>query len=571
MPRPVGIWRVFAYSAASKPSNRFIQTQAQAQERGDTHAPHDIAVGDQHRSDPCRLRHGFAHRAGTMNIAHLLRRSAQVHADAPAVLLGDQLLWDYRTLGARTAALAGFLRTRYGVSPGDRVAIYATNVPQYLEALHAIVWAGAVSVPVNHKLHPRELAHVLQDSGARVVLVSAALAGAAGEAGADPAATLVLGSADHEAAVRHAPMGVHGRAPEDAASLFYTSGTTGRPKGVVQTHRNLLAMTACYFTDVDDVLPGDAMVYAAPMSHGAGLYNYAQVLRAGRHVVPVSGGFDPAELVQMAASVGQLTLFAAPTMVHRLVEHVRATDADVSGFKTIIYGGGPMYADDLRSALAAMGDRFVQIYGQGESPMTITALSRAQLADRAHPRWAERMASVGVAQSLVEVRVVDADGRPLPAGEAGEVVVRGDTVMPGYWNNPDASAQALRDGWLYTGDVGSLDEEGFLTLKDRSKDVIISGGSNIYPREVEEVLLLHPQVREAAAVGQRDAEWGEVPVAFIVAAAGGHVTSAELDALCLAHIARFKRPRAYHFVAALPKNNYGKVPKTALREMLARG
>jgi long-chain acyl-CoA synthetase len=240
----------------------------------------------------------------------------------------------------------------------------------------------------------------------------------------------------------------------------------------------------------------------------------------------------------------------------------------VAGFKTIIYGGGPMYADDLRQALATLGNRFVQIYGQGESPMTITALGRAQLADRNHPRWAERMVSVGVAQSLVEVRVVDAAGQPLPAGETGEVVVRGETVMPGYWNNPEATAQTLRDGWLYTGDMGILDDDGFLALKDRSKDVIISGGSNIYPREVEEVLLLHPQVREVAVIGQRDADWGEVVVAFVVAGDGGPVADAALDALCHDHIARFKRPKAYRWVQALPKNSYGKVLKTELRAML---
>ena len=501
-----------------------------------------------------------------MNIAHLLRRSAQIHAPQPAVLRGAQPLMDYATLGARTAALAAHLREACGVQPGDRVAIYAANCPEYLEALHAIVWAGAVSVPVNYKLHAKELAYVLADSGARVLLVSPELAGAAQEAGAPD--TLVLGSDAYEAALRHAPMPVHDRAPDDVASLFYTSGTTGRPKGVMQTHRNLLAMTACYFTDVDDVLPGDAMVYAAPMSHGAGLYNYAQVLRGERHVVPASGGFEPAELVELAATVGQLTLFAAPTMVHRLVEHVRATGADPSGFKTIVYGGGPMYVDDLRAALDTLGNRFAQIYGQGDSPMTITALSRAQLAqlaDRAHPRWAERMASVGVAQSLVEVRVVDAQGQPVPTGETGEVVVRGETVMRGYWNNPEATAKTLQDGWLYTGDMGAMDADGFLTLKDRSKDVIISGGSNIYPREVEEVLLLHPQVREVAVIGQRDADWGEVVVAFLVAGAGGPVDDAALDALCLEHIARFKRPKAYRWVEALPKNSYGKVLKTELR------
>jgi len=225
-----------------------------------------------------------------------------------------------------------------------------------------------------------------------------------------------------------------------------------------------------------------------------------------------------------------------------------------------------MYADDLRNALAVMGNRFAQIYGQGESPMTITALSRAQLADRDHPRWAERMVSVGVAQSLVEVRVVDAMGQPVPTGETGEVVVRGDTVMPGYWNNPTATAQTLQGGWLYTGDMGALDADGFLTLKDRSKDVIISGGSNIYPREVEEVLLTAPGVAEVAVVGAPDPAWGEVVVAFVVLQSGTATTTETLDQHCLAQMARFKRPKHYRVVQALPKNNYGKVLKTALRE-----
>lgn len=503
-----------------------------------------------------------------MNIAQLLRRSALVHGDRPALLAGARLLHDYRTLAARVAALAAHLRTRCGVAPGERVAIFAANCPQYLEALHAIHWAGAVSVPVNYKLHARELAYVLSDSGARVVCVSAALRGAALAAGADAAALQVLDEPAWQQAAQGAPLEMQERAPQDVASLFYTSGTTGRPKGVMQTHRNLLAMTMAYFTDVDDVGPEDAMVYAAPMSHGAGLYNYAHMLRGARHVVPASGGFDPAELVQLAASVGRLSLFAAPTMVHRLVDHVRRTGADVGGFKTIVYGGGPMYVEDLRRALDTMGQKFVQIYGQGESPMTITALAREHLADTAHPRWAERIASVGVAHACVEVRVVDGDGRPVPTGELGEVVVRGDTVMAGYWANDEATAQTLRGGWLHTGDVGQLDAQGFLTLRDRSKDVIISGGSNIYPREVEEVLLLHPRVGEAAVVGQRDADWGEVVVAFLVAGEGGAPQDAELDALCLERIARFKRPKAYRWVPALPKNSYGKVLKTELRAWL---
>jgi long-chain acyl-CoA synthetase len=377
--------------------------------------------------------------------------------------------------------------------------------------------------------------------------------------------TLTPGTADYDALLQSEPIPLTHRAPEDLAWLFYTSGTTGNPKGAMTTHRNLLGMTSCYFSDVDPVEPDDAIVYAAPMSHGAGLYNFAYVLKAARHVVPASGGFDPAELCELSEKVGRLAFFAAPTMVKRLVEHVAATGADPNGFKTIVYGGGPMYVEDIRKALAVIGDRFVQIYGQGECPMTITALSRRQLGDRSNPHWSLRLASVGIAQSLVEVRIAGEDGDTLPTGETGEILVRGDIVMTGYWRNPEATAKTLRDGWLWTGDMGSLDDEGFLTLKDRSKDVIISGGSNIYPREVEEVLLKHPAVREVTVVGRPDPEWGEIVVAFLVA---GTVTRESLDSLCLEHIARFKRPKEYCFVESLPKNNYGKVLKTELRQRL---
>jgi long-chain acyl-CoA synthetase len=361
------------------------------------------------------------------------------------------------------------------------------------------------------------------------------------------------------------------RAPDDVAWLFYTSGTTGRPKGVMLTHRNLLTMGLTYFVDVDPVAAQDAIVYAAPMSHGAGLYAIPHLMAGARHVVPQSGGVDPAELFALGWEMGGLSTFAAPTIVNRLVDHAQQAGLDhadcARAFKTIVYGGAPMYVADLQRALSVMGPRFVQIYGQGETPMVATALSRAQLADTVHPRYLERIASVGVAQTPVQLRVADAQGAALPLGEVGEVLVQGDSVMAGYWRNPEATAAALRDGWLFTGDVGCLDAEGFLTLKDRSKDLIISGGSNIYPREVEEVLLLHPQVREVAVVGQRDAEWGEVVVAFLIAGEGGAVADAVLDALCLEHIARFKRPKEYRWVQALPKSSYGKVLKTELRGM----
>jgi long-chain acyl-CoA synthetase len=320
---------------------------------------------------------------------------------------------------------------------------------------------------------------------------------------------------------------------------------------------------------VDCAQAGDAAIYAAPMSHGAGLYNFPNMLTGARHVVPESGGFDAAEFLALAARHRNATAFAAPTMVKRLVERAALEAPPHDAIRTIVYGGGPMYVADIRRALDVLGNRFVQIYGQGESPMTITALSRAEHADRSGAHYEARLGSVGVAQSVVEVRVVDEDGRALPAGAAGEVTVRGEPVMRGYWRNPEATASTLRDGWLYTGDIGVLDAHGFLTLKDRSKDLIISGGANIYPREVEEALLAHPGVDEACIVGRPHAEWGEEVIAFIVRRAQSDVDAAALDRVCLERIARFKRPRAYYFVTTLPKSNYGKVLKRELRDWLA--
>jgi long-chain acyl-CoA synthetase len=256
----------------------------------------------------------------------------------------------------------------------------------------------------------------------------------------------------------------------------------------------------------------------------------------------------------------RMSMFAAPTMIKRLVGS--RADINAGNIRTLIWGGAPMYVEDALAALDRFGPRLAQIYGQGEAPMTITTLSKEDIADRDHPRWRERLGSAGKPYASVEVMVADGDDRPLAQGEAGEILCRG-VVMSGYWRNAEATAASLRGGWLHTGDVGVFDEEGYLHLKDRSKDLIISGGANIYPREVEEVLLTHDGVREASVIGRPDREWGEVVVAYVV----GEASAAELDALCLRHIARFKRPKDYVFVDALPKNNYGKILKTELRAL----
>jgi long-chain acyl-CoA synthetase len=506
-----------------------------------------------------------------MNPAEWLARTARRSPEAPALYKGEALIADYREFAARAGKIAGALAARQ-VRRGDRVAIVMTNATEYLEALYGAWWLGAAAVPINAKLHPKEAAWIIEDAGAEIVFVSEDIAGPLRPL--MPSCVREVIAAGRPEFVRlYTADPLPAPAPllaGDMLWLFYTSGTTGKPKGVMISSGNVQAMTFSYFVDVDEVRARDAILYAAPMSHGAGLYNFMHVLTGARHVVPESGGFDPAEILGLAPTLGNVSMFAAPTMVRRLVDRARTEGSRGDGIKTIVYGGGPMYVADIIDAVDVMGPRFVQIYGQGESPMTITALSRDCVVGRSHPRWRERLASVGTAQSCVRVRIAGEDGRPLACGEIGEILVQGAPVMLGYWRNPEATASTIRDGWLWTGDMGAMDEAGFVTLHDRSKDVIISGGANIYPREVEETLLTHSSVHEAAVVGRRHPEWGEAVVAFIILRPGEPFDAAALDAHCRDHIARFKRPKDYIVVEALPKNNYGKVLKTALREELER-
>jgi long-chain acyl-CoA synthetase len=504
-----------------------------------------------------------------VNLAHLLQRKALEHPDRPAIFSGSQPVATHAQWARHASRLGARLRAS-GLQPGDRVVLFMRNHPRTLELMFGAWWAGLVVVPVNAKLHLKEVQWIVENAGARWAFVTSDIVpDPGGLPGLD--GVMDVDSAACNAWVREGEglPEMEDRAPDDTAWLFYTSGTTGRPKGVMITHRNLLTMGLGYFNDVDHVDPQDAIVYAAPMSHGAGLYAIPHLMAGARHVVPASGGFDATELFELGRALGPLSLFAAPTIVKRIVDEAEAQgltpDQCGHSFKTIVYGGAPMYAADIRRALRTMGPRFVQIYGQGESPMTGTALSRSHLVDTAHPRYDARIASVGVAQTPVRIRVAGPDGQSLPADEVGEVLIRGDSVMAGYWRNPEATQAAIREGWLWTGDMGALDDDGFLTLKDRSKDLIISGGSNIYPREVEEVLLTAPGVAEVAVVGAPDKEWGEIVVAFVVPKPGTALDAKALDAFCLDQIARFKRPKRYEFVEVLPKNNYGKVLKTALR------
>ncbi|MBU2890131.1 class I adenylate-forming enzyme family protein [Celeribacter halophilus] len=493
-----------------------------------------------------------------MNIANWLYQTALSWPNRPALYEGDVLRQSYAELLQTTCNRAAWLREEYGILAGDRVAVFAKNAPEYIEVLHACWWLGAVVVPINCKLHPREAEWIIRDAEAALVFTES---GAVFSDKADIQEVALCTDAAQDQKIS-APVPVE---DQDLAWLFYTSGTTGTPKGVMLSHENVRQMTLCYALDVDCAQAEDHMLYAAPMSHGAGLYMFAHIRAGGAHLIPASHGFDSDEIIGLARTRGNLVFFAAPTMVKRLIAASKAQGFTGEGIRTIIYGGGPMYANDINEALACYGPRFVQIYGQGETPMTISVLGRDLVADQTHPRWQARRASVGIAQGAVTLAVLGSDGTPLPAGATGEICVKGPTVMKGYWKNAEASEQALAGGWLHTGDLGHLDEDGFLYLTDRSKDVIISGGTNIYPREVEEALLCHPSVFEVAVIGVPEPDWGEQVVAYVVFEQGKSASVPELDSWCRQHIAAFKRPKHYEFVKELPKNSYGKVLKTELR------
>ena len=498
-----------------------------------------------------------------VNLATWLERTALRNPDKKAIFWGSECIGTYKDFWRAVCTLRTHLENE-GIKPGHRVAVYMRNCPEYLVAFYGIWSMGAVILPINSKLHIKEVSWILENAECSYVLSEDNLISEINF----PGVTVFnpkwkqLGSNSHIPPVK--------RCSTDLAWLFYTSGTTGRPKGVMITHGMIKTMALSYFADVDQVHPSDTTLYAAPMSHGAGLYSIMHVLAGAQHAIPLSGGFDEDEIFSLAKKLKNIHMFAAPTMVKRLTTFSKNNGNNGDGIRTIIYAGGPMYLSDIVEAVDQFGSLFIQVYGQGECPMGITVLPRFDVADRHSEKWKKRLQSVGYAQSSLEVKIGNKEGSTMIPGEIGEIMVRGDLVMPGYWNNREATSKAIVNGWLLTGDMGSIDEDGYITMHDRSKDMIISGGANIYPREVEEILLLHETVSETSVVGFDSDEWGEEVVAFVVAEKGHQISSQVLDQHCLDHIARFKRPKRYIQVNELPKNNYGKVLKTTLRENLKK-
>lgn len=503
-----------------------------------------------------------------MNIANILSRTARTFADFPALAHGTEIIANYRQFNDCAAALAGALREKLNLQKGDRVALIMKNHPQYWIVLFAVWRAGLVAVPINAKLHISDFQYILENSQSSLCFASPELKEHLAKLENAPP-ILDISDQEYLELLNHPPLPMTDCAPDDLSWLFYTSGTTGKPKGAMLSHRNLLCAITSYFSDVTSLNPGDAVIHSAPQTHGSGLYGLPLIAKGGIQVTPLSGGFDPNETMDLIEHYPGSCFFFAPTMIHRLVNSGALKGRDTSNLKLIVYGGGPMYETDIRTALDALGPKFCQIYGQGEAPMTITVLTQWELTHNTHhPKRSARLASVGVERTDVEVRIVDDRGTDMPLGEVGEIIIRGDVVMLGYWQNEIATRETIKDGWLYTGDMGCIDQDGFITLKDRSKDLIISGGTNIYPREIEEVLLTHLSIDEVSIVGRPHPEWGEEVIAFIAVKTGKTVDAEELDQFCINHMARFKRPKKYIFKAELPKNNYGKILKTELRREL---
>ena len=508
-----------------------------------------------------------------MNSCFFLRKIAERAPQQMALARGEEVL-SYAEFYRRALLIGGNLLAQ-GLRPGDRVAFCLANSPRILETVFGCLAAGLVVVPINARLHAREIAYIVSHAGARVLIHGAEFqTGILDHAAAFPAALrrfspLAAPGAEpfdqllSEAAILAEPAQVDASAP---AWLFYTSGTTGRPKGAIWSHRTIRVVIMNYLADVHAIEQGEVVVHAAPMSHGSGIVALPAVARGAANVILPGASFVPRDLFALIERTRASHIaFLAPTQIVRMLEDFVPGEYDLSSLRAICYGGAPIYVDHLRRAVAAFGPVFAQIYGQGEAPITIAGMPPT-LHQRLLAAGDERIGSAGLIRTDVDVRCVDETDAPVPAGAPGEVVVRGDVVMQGYWNNAEATAETMRNGWLHTGDIGRFDDQGFLFLLDRAKDTIITGGNNVYPREVEEIIILHQAVTQVVVFGIPDPYWGEAVHAVVVLGDGQAATAADIIDHCAHYLAGYKKPKNVDFADSLPISGYGKVLRREVRE-----
>lgn len=476
----------------------------------------------------------------------------------------------YDEIEERTNRLANALLA-IGLKPGDRVGTWLENSIRCIELDFALAKAGLVRVSVNPRLSAREAEFILNDSEARVFFHDATF---------DAQVAELLGNvpllekrvrtdgqnADYEEFLVTGSSAVPGVRvdPEDLYCLFYTSGTTGRPKGVMLSHRCILQVSYNLLMEVGPLATGEKILLMQPMSHGAGFFALPYVIKGGACVLMRQ--FDPAEVLRLAVEHRIETIKLIPTMLQRIVRLPGVEQVKLPHLRAMIYGASAMPNEPLRRAIDLFGpEKLLQIYGQSEAPMTLTVLPADEhRLDNPHP---EHLTSAGRAWATVEVRIEDGEGKALPDGEIGEVVLRGPHMMSGYWKRPDLSAQAIRNGWLYTKDMGKRDATGMIYLLGRKDEMIISGGFNIAPREIEDVLYQHAAVQEAAVLGEADEEWGQAVVAYVVLKDAG-ANLADILAFARGSLA-FKRPKRLYVVNELPKNAAGKIQKSALKPAMA--
>ncbi len=516
-----------------------------------------------------------------MNLAQFVTQSARRFPGRPALIWGERR-WSWAEFDARVSAMAGVLAD-HGIKAGDRVIVQSKNSNLMLESMWACFRLGAVWVPTNFRLLPDDVAYLATASGARALLCGSEFpdhAAAVANAVPDLALLAKMGPGPLGAPDLDALMAEHAGTDYPAAAVEYdhpcwfisTSGTTGRPKLAVLTHGQMAFIVTSHLADlVPGTTEDDCCLVVAPLSHGAGNHGLTQVARGATTVLLPTERFDPAEVWRLVAEHRITNMFTVPTIIKLLVEHPEVDASDHSSLRHVIYAGAPMYRADQKRALAKLGPVLVQYFGLSEVTGCITVLTPALhvLDDSADAC----IGTCGVARTGVDIQVQDPEsGVALPSGTTGEICVCGLAVFAGYHDNPAANAKAFRDGWFRTGDLGHLDAEGFLYITGRASDMYISGGSNVYPREIEEVLLTHPEILEAAVLGVPDAVWGEIGVAAVVLRPAGTLDEAGLLSWLDGRVARYKQPRRAFFLTDLPKSGYGKVTKVTIRqELLARG
>ncbi|MGE0287906.1 MAG: acyl-CoA synthetase [Bradyrhizobium sp.] len=517
-----------------------------------------------------------------MNLAYMLTQNARRHGGRTGFVWGDRS-FTWREIEAKVNALAAALAAR-GIAKGDRVLVHSKNCDEMFWSMFAAFRLGAVWVPTNFRLMPDEVAYLATASGAKGFLCHGDFPDhATAVKEASPALAFIWRIGDtgsfgerslEEAIAAHADARIEEARVDynDPCWFFFTSGTTGRSKAAVLTHGQMAFVVTNHLADL---MPGtyenDASLVVAPLSHGAGVHQLVQAARGVPTILLPTEKFDIAEAYRLIETHRVSNIFTVPTILKMLVEHPAADKYDHSSLRYVIYAGAPMYREDQKAAIAKLGGVLVQYFGLGEVTGNITVLPPALHDPEDGPH--ARIGTCGFERTGMQVSIQDDNGRELKPHETGEICVIGPGVFAGYYDNPEANAKAFRDGWFRTGDLGHVDEEGFVYITGRASDMYISGGSNIYPREVEEKILTHPAVGEVAVLGVPDPFWGEVGIAVCVAREGAKpVSEAELAAFLAPKVPRYKMPKRFFFWDALPKSGYGKVPKRMVRDELeARG